>query len=317
MSQQPLIDSSWHRAPDDTFSDRPHPQTPFDPSSSASGAVSDDGGSDWSYSDTEELVVLDLGEERIARRALLGYSAGLDVESDNAPTTSRAVRGTRAGDIDKRTKRATSSSTTSRRSTTGPHLGAGKMLAITGLDTSHPLLKIDDTVLRGRRMDMFGTEIVLRDQFDPTRTSEQHRLEPLPPVGRGQRATTRSSTTRTRLVFRPIYDPEQRETANDNTHYAALRNLVQSDKLVVETVAEEEQSMLARLQGTPAPAEAAEGRGKRKPISEPEQLIRAAERQVRRAAKLRQQQEQNEQSAQAPTDAPPDAPPDPSTAHQS
>ena len=346
MVATPLVDASWHRVQQDTFSSRPDPSTPLDPSSFIPDDTedtddADDSGSDWSYQDEEQLVTLDLGTDRIARRALLGYSAGLDqLDPEPTPSASASARTVRSahhngGNLDaaKQSNPSTSLSTagagdpSSNSGRNGPHLGAGKMLSITGLETATPLMKIDDTVLRGRRMDMFGTEIVLVDQFDPTRPKGyQHRLRPVSPSTLGEtRATTSSSTTRTRLLFRPIYDPSSRETAaGDTAAYNALRALVKpshSQHVSIPTPpSEHEQQAMAgsslasvtNLSGAELGAgeewtepEKRLGRGKykRKQVPEEEQMIRAAERKIRKAAKAhrKQQEQQQQQEAAAQT----------------
>ncbi|EST05008.1 Transcription factor TFIIIC, tau55-related [Kalmanozyma brasiliensis GHG001] len=311
MAVEPIIDASWHRLPNDAFSDGPSSSTPLDPTSSVDD--DSDGASEWSFTDDEELVTLDLGTERIAKRALLGYSAGLDFVSEphaaTATSSARTVRGSRAGGDAKATETSKPSSTT--------HLGAGKQMAITGLDSAQPLLKINDTVLRGRRMDLFGSEIVLTDEFDPTRPrSKQHQLQPVPPSTRDGRADARSTSTRKRILFRPIYDPAARETSGgkDGDVYEKLKALARSNQgYVLESSATrsgardddaQRLASVASLMGPPnGPSSTSEkgvGRGKykRKGISEEEQMIRAAERKIRKAAKLHLQQQQEQQERQ-------------------
>ncbi len=145
-----------------------------------------------------------------ATRLLCRTRHGCETSAAPAPSSARTVRGSRGSGVD--STKSTESSRAKAGSST--HLGTGKQLSITGLDTSTPLMKINDTLLRGRRMDLFGTEIVLLDEMDPTRPREkQHRLQPVPPSTRDGRADARSSTTRKRIMFRPIYDPEARETS--------------------------------------------------------------------------------------------------------
>lgn len=311
MAVEPIIDASWHRLPNDTFSAGPSGSTQLDPTSSVDD--DSDGGSEWSFTDDEELVTLDLGTERIAKRALLGYSAGLDYEAEpqtaTATSSARTVRGSRAGGDTKAAETSKPSSS---------HLGAGKQMAITGLDTAQPLLKINDTVLRGRRMDLFGSEIVLTDEFDPTRPrSKQHRLQPVPPSTRDGRADARSTSTRKRILFRPIYDPTARDTSSgkDGDVYDKLRALARSNQgYVLESnvsksrAREDDVQRLASVAGLMGPPdgpsstpEKGVGRGKykRKEISEEEQMIRAAERKIRKAAKLHLQQQQEQQERQA------------------
>ncbi len=141
-----------------------------------------------------------------------------------------------------------------------------------------------------------------------------------------------SSTTRTRILFRPIYDPSSRETSQaDKEGYAALRKLAKApqsynaagtvssaaaaERIQAERGGREEQeeeqrrlASLANLMGTDGGEEEDEahrqstpqkgvGRGKykRKEYSESEQIIRAAERKVRKAVKeLRREQEQQQ-----------------------
>ena len=179
-------------------------------------------------------------------------------------------------------------------------MGAGKLLSITGLETASPLMKIGDTVLRGKRMDLLGTEIVLVNHVDLTRPKySQHSLAPLAPTittsSSGSRASTQSSTTRTRLMFRPIYDPSSRitnDTASSSGAMAALRTLAKPGSTHVTSLATHDsdanRATLAQLM-RPAAQEGESlettGRGKykRKEISEEEQIIRAAERKVRKA----------------------------------
>ncbi|KAJ9479713.1 TFIIIC_sub6 domain-containing protein [Pseudozyma hubeiensis] len=314
MVPAPIIDSSWHRLPTDSFGAGPSTSTPIDPSSTVphdSDAESDS--SSWSFSDTEELITLDLGTERIAKRALLGYSGGLDY-IDAAPSAAAASSSTRSVRSTRGTTNtsAEASTNTAQASTNSTHLGAGKHLSITGLDTSTPLMKINDTVLRGSLMQMFGTEIVLKDEFDPTRDKgKQHRLQPISP-GDG-RANVDSSTTRKRILFRPLYDPKSRETVGNEDAYTRLQALATGGTLVNVTEASG-RSTLEALTTDPTVGEAEPGLGrgkyKRKEVSEEEQMIRAAERKVRKAAKehLEQQQQLQQQQASATAAATPEAP---------
>lgn len=321
----PIIDPSWHRLPEDQFGPTPSSSTPFDPSSSTTHSVpsSDDEeyDSDWSFEDTEELITLDLGPERVARRALLGYSVGLDYTEAESGTvasgSARSIRGFRGAEAEKRSKRAPTSGDSATRTASSQsrgarqHMGVGKMLSITGLNTTTPLIKIDDTVLRGRRMVLFGTEIILADDFDPTRPpGSQHRLRPIPPSTREGRADTQSSTTRNRILFRPIYDPKQRENAQENdANLAALRKLVKPSSHHINLDAagrdeEEDDIPLASLVNLTATSDAPQkgvGRGKykRKEVSEEEQIIRAAERKIRKAAKAHLRQQEEEAAAAA------------------
>lgn len=344
----PIIDACWHRLPEDTFGAGPSRCTPFDPSSTHSDPASDsdsnDSGSEWSYQDEEQLITLDLGTDRIARRALLGYSGGLDSADTDQPSlvasgAARTIRGTRtttntnsnATEANSRTNAKTTNAGSNSANSGGsaPHLGAGKMLSITGLDTSRPLMKIGDSVLRGSRMDMFGTEIVLCDDFDPTRSKgKQHRLNPIPPsTGAETRANVASSTTRTRLLFRPIYDPTARETgAGEGSNLEALHSLAKSvnpnhihtatntnTNTASTTTAGEEWgradagrlASVANLMGvtseeaTEAQKGIGRGKYKRKEVSAEEQLIRQAERRVRKLAKAHYRQQQEEAQTQA------------------
>ncbi|GAC99107.1 hypothetical protein PHSY_006705 [Pseudozyma hubeiensis SY62] len=314
MAPAPIIDSSWHRLPTDTFGAGPSTSTPIDPSSTVShdsGAESDS--SSWSFSDTEELITLDLGAERIAKRALLGYSGGLDYidptpSAAAASSSTRSVRSTRGTT----NTSAETSTNTAQASTNSTHLGAGKHLSMTGLDTSTPLMKINDTVLRGSLMQMFGTEIVLKDDFDPTRDrGKQHRLQPIPPAD--GRANVSSSTTRKRILFRPLYDPKSRETVGNEDAYKRLQALATGGAHVNVTEASSK-STLEALTSNPTVGEAESGLGrgkyKRKEISEEEQMIRAAERKVRKAAKehLEQQEQLQQQKASAIAAATSEAP---------
>ena len=320
MTIAPIIDASWHRLPEDAFGAGPSLLTPLDPSSSTR-LETDSDGSEWSFTDEEELVTLDLGTERIAKRVLLGYSVGADLDADSSVPVARSVRGFRGstgggeGETDKRTKTGAADAASSTGGSSGPHLGAGKPLSITGLDTSTPLMKIGDTVLRGSNMELFGTEIVLVDEFDPTRAkAKQHRLRPLPPSIRDGRPDAASTTTRKRIQFRPIYDPKARQAIGNNADaYAKLRAIAKlpaQQNMQIETRAQEEQASLANLTSTSteawqereteqAPSQRSVGKGKykRKDVSEEEQMIRAAERKIRKAAKLhlRQQQEQQQE----------------------
>ncbi|SPO26440.1 uncharacterized protein UTRI_04029 [Ustilago trichophora] len=347
----PIIDACWHRLPEDNFAAGPSRSTPYDPSSTHSDPVSDsdshDSASEWSYEDEEQLITLDLGTDRIARRALLGYSGGLDSgDTDQsslvASGAARTIRGTRtttntnsnAAEANSRTNAQTTNAGSNSGSSGGssaPHLGAGKMLSITGLDTSRPLMKIGDSVLRGSRMDMFGSEIVLCDDFDPTRAKgKQHCLNPIPPsTGTETRANVASSTTRTRLLFRPIYDPTARETAagqgsslealhslarsaNPNhVHTTTAANTTNITNTTSTTTAEDDwgtadagrlASMANLMGGTLADTTEAQkgiGRGKykRKEVSAEEQLIRQAERRVRKLAKAHYRQQRDEAQA--------------------
>lgn len=296
----PLIDPSWHRVQDDEFGPSPSTRTPLDPSSSGRGSPTlSDASSTWSYSDHEELITLDLGPDRIARRSLLGYSASLDSDADPSTgsashSSSRNVRSARTGSAPSKTAGGSAA-----------HIASGKMLSITGLDTASPLLKIGDTVLRGKRMDLFGTEIVLADQYDPTRPREQqHRLNPIPPsVGAGKaRASTTSSTTRRRILFRPLYDPSTQQDSESNANIAALKKLVRPKDYLFPTRSEgvsgEGAARLANLMGGEVRVPqtgVGKGKYKRKEISESEAIIRAAERKVRKAAKLHRKQLEEEE----------------------
>ncbi|SPO26722.1 uncharacterized protein UTRI_04029_B [Ustilago trichophora] len=332
----PITDASWHRLPEDTFGAAPSRNTPFDPSSSshcdpASDPDSDDSGSEWSYEDEQQLITLDLGTDRIARRALLGYSGGLDSADTDQPSlvasgaarTIRATRTTTTSTSNSNTTDAQNTATASSGANGGGssahHLGAGKMLSITGLDTRQPLMKIGDSVLRGNRMDMFGSEIVLCDDFDPTRIrGKQHRLHPIPPsTGTETRANVASSTTRTRVLFRPIYDPTARETTGEGSNLEALHSLARSvnpnhihtaTNSTPPTAPEDwgradaaRLASLANLMGDPSTegtdAQKGVGRGKykRKEVSPEEQLIRQAERRVRKLAKAHYRQQREEQ----------------------
>lgn len=192
------------------------------------------------------------------------------------------------------------------------------MLSITGLDTATPLMKVEDTVLRGRRMDLFGSEIVLVDEFDPTKPKgKQHRLQPLPPSTCDSQASAASSSTRKRILFRPIYDPISRDSASASTAaLQALRKLVQPsstsfvalEKGKQKQTTDEDRQGDARLasvanllnpQGREAEKGVGRGKYKRKEVSEEEQLIRAAERKVRKAAKEFRKQQMEEQEAAA------------------
>lgn len=315
MTVAPLIDSSWHRLESDSFGTTPSLLTPLDPSSSTLNGSEgeDEDGSDWSYSDSEELVTLDLGTDRIARRSLLGYSAGLDTESASetlpSGSSSRTIRSSRV----LASAASTDKTPDGERSKGGTHLCAGKMLSITGLDTAQPLLKIDDTILRGHYMNTFGSEIVLQDSYDPTRPPDKrHRLQPIPPTtGDSSRANAASSTTRKRIIFRPIYDPTSRETGDEDANFAALRKLVPSRPEYANSVGEGAAGVkLSDLMGGARSEETADtklGRGKhkRKELSESEQMIRAAERKVRRAAKEHAKQKEREEAAQQQESAEP------------
>ncbi|TKY84828.1 hypothetical protein EX895_005908 [Sporisorium graminicola] len=325
MTVAPMIDPSWHRLPEDAFGAGPSTLTPLDPSSSIPRAdESDSDGSEWSFCDQEELITLDLGTERVAKRALLGYSVGLDYsDADPIPaaasSSSRSIRGFRGSggvgdgvEMDKRIKRGTDPKSSLVSSSNGPHLGAGKQLSITGLDTSTPLLKINDTVLRGSNMTLFGSEIVIVDHFDPTRPrNSQHRLQPIPPSISDGRANLASSTTRRRILFKPIYDPAARETSTeDGEGYEKLRALAKPPAYVLANEAKQsaldEQhrlASLANLLSAPSDAQAdssqagvGRGKNKRKDVSQGEQMIRAMEKKIRKAAKLydEEQKEQRE-----------------------
>ncbi|SJX63489.1 uncharacterized protein SRS1_14245 [Sporisorium reilianum f. sp. reilianum] len=327
MTIAPIIDASWHRLPGDSFGAGPSALTPLDGSSSMRTSTDEsdgDDGSEWSFSDSEELVTLDLGTERIAKRALLGYSVGLDfVDADATSSASassaRSVRGFRGAshidgtDTDKRTKRGADPAA-ARSTANAPHIAAGKQLSITGLDTPTPLLKINETVLRSTRMCMFGTEIVLRDHLDPTRArNRQHRLQPIPPSTSDGRANVNSTTTRRRILFKPIYDPAARETtASDAAALDRLRALAKPPAYVLaheakQPALEEQQraASLANLMGSALQGEtpqrgSAKGKYKRKEVSAEEQIVRAAERKIRKAAKLHlQEQQQRERQGEA------------------
>lgn len=315
MAPASIIDSSWHRLPTDTFGAGPSTSTPVDPSSTVShdsGAESDS--SSWSFSDSEELITLDLGNERIAKRALLGYSGGLDYidPTPSAPAASSSTRSVRSTRGTTNPSAEASTNTAQSAAANSVHLGAGKHLSITGLDTSTPLMKINDTVLRGSLMQMFGTEIVLKDEFDPTRDKgKQHRLQPIPPAD--GRANVDSSTTSQRILFRPLYDPKSRETVGNEDAYKRLQALATGGTHVNVTEASGK-STLEALTTDPMVGEAESGPGrgkyKRKEISEEEQMIRAAERKVRKAAKehLEQQQQLQQQQASATAAATSEAP---------
>ncbi|KIS68679.1 uncharacterized protein UMAG_03251 [Mycosarcoma maydis] len=305
MSCTPIVDASWHRLADDTFDTRPSCSTPLDPASSAAdaGATDSDVSSSWSFSDQEELVTLDLGVERIAKRALLGYTVGLDYvdPAPSASAASAASSSARTVRSSRNTARNTSqTSATEACSGAVAHIAAGKQLSITGLDSATPLMKINDTVLRGTQMQMYGSEIILKDEFDPTRDrSRQHRLQPI--ASSDGRADARSSTTRKRIMFTPLYDPTSQQTVSDaNDAYHELRALARNAhhvNLSDPSHCDHPSSQIATGNPTSAQSESARARNKRKDISEEEQIIRAAERKIRKAAKAHFKNQQHASSS--------------------
>ncbi|PWZ00260.1 hypothetical protein BCV70DRAFT_200416 [Testicularia cyperi] len=256
--QQPIIDSTWNRVPKDAFlPSTPFASTPFyeNKQEPIHAANNEDGGEDddnqedasseWSYDEETELVTLDLGSELAARRALLGFSAPLnDVAGGDGTSGAEVGATTAAGQGDTvwsarnirvtRTvepSRPSTSLTTSALSLPGATpLGAGKDFSLTGLDTLHPIVKIGSTVLRGKRQQLVGSEIVLVDHFDRTKhPGSQHLLRPIPPSSSSSSSssshhdqaqslhpTTVSSTTRTRILCHPIFDPADREALDSS-----------------------------------------------------------------------------------------------------
>ncbi|EPQ26952.1 uncharacterized protein PFL1_05587 [Pseudozyma flocculosa PF-1] len=267
LLQRPIIDPSWTRVPNDQF----HPNKPCTPAQAphdATAAADDDdqdsdASSQWSFTEETELVTLDLGTERTAKKALLGFASGAATADAKSPgtggggpaarpskqasapmSTSGAAAAAKQGSAPQGsasappTKAPPAPPTTARQKGV---LGAGRMFSITGLDTASPLLKVGNTILRGQRAHLIGTEIVLRDEYDASRPDGQrHALRPLRPTEissasssssspvlgmhtdpsasdlqshqrRGRHPTTRSSTSSARLHFAPIYDPTDNE----------------------------------------------------------------------------------------------------------
>lgn len=313
MSEGPIVDPAWQRVPKDEFGSAPQDST------------SDEDGSDWSYEDETELVTLDLGSDRVARRALLGFNApsSADFATTSAASgangstggasswsTARSVRASRPTEKSIEQHPAYSSTSSSALKS---HLGAGKMFSLTGLDTATPILKIENTVLSGKRVDMLGSEIVLVDHIDATKPKgAQHRLRPIPSAHAGH-PTTNSSTTRKRILFSPIYDPTDNERLPaDVRHNHMAHDLREAVNAVKNSATpshahtpdpppqEAESGSTAKRTRTETGEDADDDEENTTPtLPEEELLVRRAERSIKKAARaLRKQQKRDNEDKQ-------------------
>ncbi|KAN0065111.1 hypothetical protein ACQY0O_001608 [Thecaphora frezii] len=269
---RPIIDPTWRRAPDDHFlPNRPYGRPDASNGQShrlrgADAAADDDqdeqsdGSSEWSFTEETELITLDLGSDRLARKTLLGHVGGVSAPEPKA--ANRFSRGVKV-DVGRTAPRASTEACAKQKAKTGASAsasaeataatiaeatagssstatravpGAGRPFSITGLDTTKPLIKIGNVILRGQRAELIGSEILLRDDYDASRPlGQQHALRPFPPSEtsssssssfsssaseqpqqsqqqqRDRHPTTQSSTTSMRIQLTPIYDPSNEE----------------------------------------------------------------------------------------------------------
>lgn len=314
MSAGPLVDAAWRRVPGDQFGSVPQlSSTPTAAATHGDGADSDS--SEWSYEDETELITLDLGNDRSARRALLGFNApsSADFASANGSTvasagggasswsTARSVRASRPTEKSILEQHPSHQPYTSSSSLLKSHLATDKMFSLTGLDTHTPILKIDNTVLKGKRVDTLGTEIVLEDHIDATKPKgSQHHLRPLNDQTTSA-PTTRSSTTRKRILFQPIYDPTDNERLPDDVRHNHVANDLRDAVNAVKSTTQA--NTLEAETSTKRPRIADSGRNTddddTQPATLPEEevLVRRAERSIKKAARaLRKQQKLDSQN---------------------
>jgi hypothetical protein len=126
----------------------------------------DEGGEEesdeWEYSDTEELITLDLGPES---KRLLQMS---------------------------------------------------HQYSITGLETDTVFFRLGNVMFKGRWDQLIGTEILLRDTKDASRTTslqQQHEVSPLPATRADIKTGRAPGTTRRRIQFLPAVNMVAREDA--------------------------------------------------------------------------------------------------------
>lgn len=86
--------------------------------------------------------------------------------------------------------------------------------SIAGLETETPFLQLGNLMFKGTWDKLIGTEIILKDETDVSRSqAEQHRLWPLPATETDRKIGRAPSTTRKRILFKQAVNMAAREAA--------------------------------------------------------------------------------------------------------
>ncbi|UZJ52139.1 hypothetical protein CBS101457_001459 [Exobasidium rhododendri] len=86
--------------------------------------------------------------------------------------------------------------------------------SITGLESATPFFRLGNVLFKGHWDQLLGTEIVLRNEKDPSRSNSlQHDFQPLPATETDIKTGRAPSTTRKRIQFRPAANIAAREQA--------------------------------------------------------------------------------------------------------
>jgi hypothetical protein len=86
--------------------------------------------------------------------------------------------------------------------------------SITGLESANPFFRLGNVLFKGQWDQLLGTEIILRDDKDSSKSSlSQHDFQPLPATETDIRTGRAPSTTRNRIQFRPAANLAAREQA--------------------------------------------------------------------------------------------------------
>lgn len=86
--------------------------------------------------------------------------------------------------------------------------------SIAGLETETPYLQLGNLMFKGTWDKLIGTEIILKDEIDLSRSqAEQHKLWPLPATETDRKIGRAPSTTRKRILFKQAVNMAAREAA--------------------------------------------------------------------------------------------------------
>ncbi|WFD41185.1 uncharacterized protein MJAP1_004180 [Malassezia japonica] len=95
------------------------------------------------------------------------------------------------------------------------NIAPGTDVSLTGLETETPMLKVDGTVMKGVWDELFGSEIVLREEHG----AEEERISELSPLApctdASARASGASSATSRRIAFVPAVEEGGARGATD------------------------------------------------------------------------------------------------------
>ncbi|PWN34447.1 uncharacterized protein FA14DRAFT_191493 [Meira miltonrushii] len=86
--------------------------------------------------------------------------------------------------------------------------------SIAGLETETPYMQLGNLMFKGTWDKLIGTEIILKDEVDLSRSqAEQHKLWPLPATETDRKIGRAPSTTRRRILFKQAVNMAAREAA--------------------------------------------------------------------------------------------------------